>query len=131
MSPSLTFLFRLLPPLLVEPSLPTDPDLLLLFSSPDVIQHSLLLGFRVNLTDEAKFSDLFYDNHSNSVNRSSQIPSSLLEPAQPVLELSKGFAKPVKLDPNDQARPTLQRGWGSVNRRAQSGGRRRKAVGES
>jgi hypothetical protein len=60
-SPSLTFLFRLLPPLLVAPSLPTDPDLLLLFSSPDVIQHSLLLGFRVNLAACWSLPNLFWN----------------------------------------------------------------------
>ena len=73
LSPSLTFLFRLLPvPEEATPFLPpADPDLPLLLSSPDVIQHSLLLGFRVNLTQETKSakkvwqSDVISSNYDN------------------------------------------------------------------
>lgn len=58
LSPSLAFLFRLFPPLLF---FPPDPDLPLLLSSPDVIQHSLLLGFRVNLAACWSLPNLFWN----------------------------------------------------------------------
>ena len=49
-------------------------------------------------------------------------PCSLLKAAEPVLELSKGFAKSVKLDPDDQTGAPLQRGWRRTNCRTRSDG---------